>query len=75
MHSVGSKVKLGNLTSERPMLYSEEALAEAQERLLKLYSALRGTEGSEEGDSEQQQRFMAAMANDAHHIKSFCFRV
>jgi len=65
----GEVVRFYLLSSQyrRPMLYSEEALAEAQERLLKLYSSLRGaTEASKDPvpECEQQQRFLAAMAND-----------
>eukprot|EP00913_Durusdinium_trenchii_P032346 g30286.t2 len=53
------------LLSSQPMLYSEEALAEAQDRLLKLYSSLRGAGGCEKpADCEQAQRFEAAMANE-----------
>ncbi|CAK9000894.1 unnamed protein product [Durusdinium trenchii] len=63
----GEVVRFYLLSSQyrRPMLYSEEALAEAQDRLLKLYSSLRGAGGCEKpADCEQAQRFEAAMAND-----------
>ncbi|CAJ1348179.1 unnamed protein product [Effrenium voratum] len=52
----------------RPLLYSEEALEEAQERLLKLYGALRGAKPGgaecEPAECEQHGRFLLAMSND-----------
>jgi len=66
----GEVVRFYLLSSQyrRPMMYSEELLAEAQERLLKLYSSLRGANEQEEHvdnpECEQKQRFLAAMAND-----------
>mmetsp|Transcript_52305 Transcript_52305/g.124798 ORF Transcript_52305/g.124798 Transcript_52305/m.124798 type:complete len:760 (+) Transcript_52305:99-2378(+) len=56
----------------QPLLYTDDALVNAQERLLRLYSALRsapsdaGDENSEEvpEDADQWQRFVAAMRND-----------
>eukprot|EP00440_Ansanella_granifera_P026846 gb/GFBE01029151.1/.p1 GENE.gb/GFBE01029151.1/~~gb/GFBE01029151.1/.p1 ORF type:complete len:731 (+),score=167.19 gb/GFBE01029151.1/:1-2193(+) len=67
----GEAIRFYLLSSQyrRPTLYSEDALMEANERLLKLYSSLRGAEpsGAEtigpEG-CEQHQRFLAAMSND-----------
>lgn len=66
----GEVVRFYLLSSQyrRPMMYSEEALEEAQERLLKLYSSLRGAAGAQtespDPECEQQHRFLAAMAND-----------
>mmetsp|Transcript_28846 Transcript_28846/g.40593 ORF Transcript_28846/g.40593 Transcript_28846/m.40593 type:complete len:174 (-) Transcript_28846:12-533(-) len=50
------------------MLYSEDLLAEAEEKLLKLYSSLRGLSPPADivppDGCEQHSRFLAAMAND-----------
>jgi len=52
----------------QPLLYTEESLSMAKERLLKFYSALRGVPDNEELRLTEQaadwSRFMAAMRND-----------
>lgn len=58
----------------QPLLYSEEILAQSSERLLKLYSSLRGSLSSDLIDAvnlqlwpsivELRERFYAAMSND-----------
>ncbi|OLQ04873.1 Cysteine--tRNA ligase [Symbiodinium microadriaticum] len=68
----GEVIRFYLLSSQyrRPMLYSEDLLAEAEEKLLKLYSSLRGASLSPPADTvppdgcEQHSRFLAAMAND-----------
>mmetsp|Transcript_113257 Transcript_113257/g.243968 ORF Transcript_113257/g.243968 Transcript_113257/m.243968 type:complete len:504 (+) Transcript_113257:1-1512(+) len=53
----------------QPLLYSEENIAAASERLLKLYSALRGVELGDDAaadfsESDAWKRFHEAMSND-----------
>jgi len=70
----GEAIRFYLLTSQyrQPLQYSEDALAKAHERLLRLYSALRGVEAEsvensapvETWKSEQGRRFQAAMSND-----------
>lgn len=74
----GEAIRFYFLSSQyrQPLLYSEEALAQAQERLLKLYTSLRGVPlpllpvgGGAAADTEVAapeawQRFHEAMSND-----------
>jgi len=66
----GEVIRFYLLSSQyrRPMLYSEDLLAEAEEKLLKLYSSLRGLSPPADivppDGCEQHSRFLAAMAND-----------
>jgi len=50
----------------QPLLYSEDGLAQAHERLLRFYGALRGAPITDQDVSQAPQfkRFQAAMAND-----------
>jgi len=68
----GESIRFYLLQSQyrQPLLYSEDALAKSNERLLRLYSALRGVEAPEEDDdasvaeSDALRRFHAALRND-----------